>query len=75
MKVFRGDGCCDNFEPYDVTITVETKADQELLRDITHANCSVPAAVVSYKGKDHDRYSRTSRFLSSLQKALKGSNC
>lgn len=74
MKIFRGDGCCTEFEPYSVTIEVETKAEQELLRDMTHANCSVPAAVVAYKGKDHDRYSRTQEFLSKFQAALKGSN-
>jgi len=76
MKVFRADGDCGDFDPYDVTITIETKRDQELLKDMTHSNCSVPQAVVNYKGKGEggrNRYTEVQTFLKELQRALGGS--
>jgi len=72
MKIIRGDGC-DKFEPYNVTITVETLKEQNQLRAITHANCSVPQAVVDYKS-DSSLYQPTASFLKKFQRALKRSN-
>ncbi len=72
MKIIRGDGC-DRFEPYNVTITVETLKEQNQLRAITHANCSVPQAVADYKD-DRSLYAPTATFLKKFQRALKRSD-
>jgi len=74
MKISRVGSNEPDFKPYDITITVETKKDQELLKGITMTNASIPRVVCDYRSDD-ELYKPIEKFLKSLQNSLRSSGC
>lgn len=78
MKVKLGD-CCDTFEPYTVTIEVETTEDHIALHYLSLCNSKVPQALYDkatamsaskYAGKAQLIRTKSKQFLLSLAAAI-----